>query len=382
MKLFEHQAKDVFRKYGIGTPKSFLISGLEELEKGFEYVGLPAALKSQVLQGGRGKAGLIPLVKTETQGKEEANRLFESEYGVKKILMEEMISIASELYLSVTLDPKEAKVLMIACSEGGIDIETLAKESPEKIMFETVDIFTGIMPYQCKNIAYGLIENMQFEDGLNKKQIVKQLSQMIQELYEIFVDYDAELVEINPVFITTDGQVLAGDGKLSIDDNSLDRQDNYEITREYFDSDMAYEASKEGIPYIQFDGDISLMCAGAGLTTTVYDLINYAGGQVANYLEFGGPNYRKAEEAMRLCLQNESKVILVVTFGTIARADVMADGIVEAIKRLKPDRPIVTCIRGTNEIQATKTLEEAGLECLSDTEEAVARAVEIARGGH
>jgi succinyl-CoA synthetase beta subunit len=170
--------------------------------------------------------------------------------------------------------------------------------------------------------------------------------------------------------------------KLSIDDNSMDRQKGYEITRDYYDSDMAFEAAQEGIPYIQFDGDISLMCAGAGLTTTVYDLINYAEGSVANYLEFGGPNYRKAEEAMRLCLKNDSKVILVVTFGTIARADVMADGIVAAIEKLQPDRPIVTCIRGTNEIEATKTLKAAGLECLTDTEEAVARAVEIAGGGN
>mgnify|MGYP000887631302 CR=1 FL=1 len=179
--------------------------------------------------------------------------------------------------------------------------------------------------------------------------------------------------------ITADGTVIAGDGKLSIDDNSMYRQKKYEITRDYFDSDMEFEASLEGIPYIQFDGDISLMCAGAGLTTTVYDLINYAEGTIANYLEFGGPNYRKAEEAMRLCLKNDSKVILIVTFGTIARADVMADGIVAAIKKLQPDRPIVTCIRGTNEIEATKTLKAAGLECLYETEDAVARAVEISR---
>jgi len=346
-----------------------LIDSMDGLEEGFEAVGLPCALKSQVLRGGRGKAGLIPLVKTKEEAKLQAQRLFDSDHKVGKILMEEMISIEKELYLSVTVDAKKAKALVIACAEGGVDIETLAKETPEKIIFKEVDIFTGIMPYQCKNVAYALAKD---------KGTANQLSKMIYNLYQVFDQYDAELAEINPVFITTDGQVIAGDGKLSIDDNSMHRQKSYEITRDYFDSDMAYEASKEGIPYIQFDGDISLMCAGAGLTTTVYDLINYTGGHVANYLEFGGPNYRKAEEAMRLCLQNESSVILVVTFGTIARADVMADGIVAAIKKLQPDRPIVTCIRGTNELEATKTLEAAGLECLTDTEEAVARAVEIA----
>ncbi len=141
---------------------------------------------------------------------------------------------------------------------------------------------------------------------------------------------------------------------------------------------MERQAAEEGIPFLQFDGDISLMCAGAGLTTTVYDLIHYEGGTVANYLEFGGPNYRKAMRAMELCLQTDSKVILIVTFGTIARADVMAEGVVDAIARLKPDRPIVVCIRGTNEEEAVKTLKAAGLDPLYDTEEAVRRAVTLA----
>ncbi len=372
MKLFEYQAKEVFRANNIPTPNSQLVVGMDELPDALESIGVPCALKSQVLRGGRGIAGLIPLVKSMDEARIEAQRLFDCEHNVRKILVEQMINIEKELYLSVTVDAEKATALVIACSEGGVDIETLAKESPDKIIFEEVDILLGIQPYQCRNIAYQLTED---------KKLAGQLTKMIYNLYQIFVKYDAELVEINPIFITKEGQVIAGDGKLSIDDNSMDRQNGYEITREYYDSDMAYEAALEGIPYIQFDGDISLMCAGAGLTTTVYDLINYADGKVANYLEFGGPNYRKAEEAMRLCLKNDSKVILVVTFGTIARADVMADGIVAAIKKLQPDRPIVTCIRGTNEIEATKTLKAAGLECLTDTEEAVARAVEISKGG-
>ncbi len=372
MKLFEYQAKEVFKANGIVTPKSLLVDSLEGLDLALDTIGVPCALKSQVLRGGRGKAGLIPLVKTIKDAVSEAERLFDSEHDVRKILVEEMINIDQELYLSVTVDAEKATAMVIACSEGGVDIETLAKESPDKIIFEEVDILLGIQPYQCRNIAYALVDD---------KALVGQLSKMVYNLYQVFVKYDAELVEINPVFITKEGQVIAGDGKLSIDDNSMYRQKSYEMTRDYFDSDMAYEAALEGIPYIQFDGNISLMCAGAGLTTTVYDLINYAGGDVANYLEFGGPNYRKAEEAMRLCLKNDSSVILVVTFGTIARADVMADGIVAAIKKLQPDRPIVTCIRGTNEIEANKTLKAAGLECLTDTEEAVARAVEIAKGG-
>ncbi len=297
MKLFEYQAKEVFKANGIVTPKSLLVDSLEGLDLALDTIGVPCALKSQVLRGGRGKAGLIPLVKTIKDAVSEAERLFDSEHDVRKILVEEMINIDQELYLSVTVDAEKATAMVIACSEGGVDIETLAKESPDKIIFEEVDILLGIQPYQCRNIAYALVDD---------KALVGQLSKMVYNLYQVFVKYDAELVEINPVFITKEGQVIAGDGKLSIDDNSMYRQKSYEMTRDYFDSDMAYEAALEGIPYIQFDGNISLMCAGAGLTTTVYDLINYAGGDVANYLEFGGPNYRKAEEAMRLCLKNNN----------------------------------------------------------------------------
>ena len=158
------------------------------------------------------------------------------------------------------------------------------------------------------------------------------------------------------------------------------RYGEVKIGRDYFTSDAEYESYLDGIPYLQFDGNISLMCAGAGLTTTVFDLINYSGGKVANYLEFGGANYKKAVRAMELCLKNSSaKVILIVTFGTIARADVMAEGIKSAIETLKPAIPIITCIRGTNEEAADETLRSCGLNPLYDTEEAVALAVKIAK---
>lgn len=372
MKLFEYQVKEIFKMHNIKIPRSYLVNHIGELDDVMEKITLPCVLKSQVLQGGRGKAGLIKSVKDKAEMQATAKELFESKFNVNSILVEEVIDIAKELYLSITIEPQNQRAVVIACDEGGIDIEALAKDSPDKLIIEGIDIIKGIHPFQCKNIAYALdvsVDN------------AKQISQVVYSLYQIFKKYDAELVEINPLFITNGGKVIAGDGKLSIDDNSMFRQKDFEKTIAYYDNDIEYEASLEGIPYIQFDGDISLMCAGAGLTTTVYDLINYEGGSVANYLEFGGPNYKKAEKAMSLCMKNESKVILVVTFGTIARADIMAEGIVEAIKKLNPDRPIVTCIRGTNEEQAIETLKSAGLECIMDTEEAVRRAVEIAKAG-
>ncbi|MCG8571895.1 MAG: acetate--CoA ligase family protein [Spirochaetes bacterium] len=368
MRLFEYQAKEAFREMGIPTPRGILIDKIDLLDSALKEIGLPCVIKSQVLRGGRGKAGLIQFVKSEEEAREKVKELLDSPHQVKKLLIEEAVNIEKEIYLSITVDPLSAKAMVIACSEGGVDIETLAVEAPEKIIKEKIDMNLGIMGYHSRNIVYQM--NLAPE-------ITKQVVQIIYQLYQVFTQYDAELAEINPLFITKDGKVIAGDGKLNIDDNMLAKHPQYERTREYFESDAEYEAALEGIPYLQFDGDISLMCAGAGLTTTVYDLINYAGGSVANYLEFGGPNYRKAVRAMELCLKNKAKVILIVTFGTIARADVMAEGIVEAIEKLKPDCPIVTCIRGTNEEEATRILKGAGLEPIFDTEIAVAKAVEL-----
>ncbi len=372
MKLFEYQAKDAFSKNGITIPNGVVINSMDEFASASASVGFPCVVKSQVLRGGRGKAGLIRFSKTSDEAGKNCDELFKSEHNVRTILLEQAVNIERELYLSITIDPVDSKAIVIASAEGGVDIEELAVNSPDKIIMEKVDINVGLMSYQIKNIVFRM--------GLDGD-IAKQVEAVILKLYNVFRKFDAELAEINPLFVTKEGKVIAGDGKLSIDDNSMFRQTGYEVTRAYFDSDAEFEASKEGIPYLQFDGRIAMMCAGAGLTTTVYDLINYEGGDVACYLEFGGPNYKKAVQAMELCLKNtNSKVILIVTFGTIARADVMAEGIVDAINKLKPSVPIVTCIRGTNEEKAVEILRSAGLEPLFDTEEAVRKAVEISKG--
>lgn len=366
MKLYEYQAKEIFKEAGIKVPASELISTDEiNLSRLGDNIGFPLFLKSQLLQGGRGKAGLIKHVSSE----DEISAVLQSFSirGVKKVLAEEAIISNSELYLSVTADPSSGMALIMGSAVGGVDIEKLAASSPEAIVRETVDIERGLPAFLARDIAFRLTE-----------EAASKTAALLLKLFDVFRKTDAELVEINPLFITADSELVAGDGKLSIDDNSAFRQPAFVPGRDYYDNDAEYEAAQEGIPYLQFDGDISLMCAGAGLTTTVYDLINYEGGSVSNYLEFGGPNYRKAKRAMQLCLKNDSKVILIVTFGTIARADVMAQGVSEAITDLQPDRPIVVCIRGTNEEEAVKILEKAGLEPLFDTEEAVRKAVAVA----
>lgn len=372
MKLFEYEAKETFRGEGIPVPKSVLIESVDKIEEAAHSTGLPCMIKAQVLQGGRGKAGLIKKADTQEEAAETADYLLENGPRVKKILVEEALDIKQEVYLSVTVDPVKAKAVIIACADGGVDIETMAREYPEKIVKEEVDVTAGLQSYQIKNIAFAL--------GFSGD-VFKQFNKICNDLFKVFVKYDAELAEINPLIITKEDKVIAGDAKLNIDDGALHRQPRFQRRRDHYESHAEYTAAQEGIPYLQFDGDISLMCAGAGLTTTVYDLIIDHGGSISNYLEFGGPNYRKGVRAMELCLKNRNaKAILIVTFGTIARADVMASSIVEALEKHKPEIPIVTCIRGTNEEEAVKILESAGLIPLFDTEEAVIKAVELSKG--
>ena len=394
MRLFEYQAKELFAEVGIPVPRSELVrfpstqgaaggaaDGPDDAtlsqfatavreSAGRLLPGVNAVVvKAQLLMGGRGKAGLIKVATTPDEAAAHARAFASGEYRVRTVLVEQAVAIQSEFYLSISVDPEPAQLVVLASAEGGVEIEDLARNRPDAIRRIPVDIGRGLQPFQSRALAYDL--------GL-AGEAVKQFTGILGGLYKVFSKNDAELAEINPLFLDAAGSLVAGDGKMSIDDNSLPRHARFKLTRELYDSDAEYEAAVEGIPYLQFDGAISLMCAGAGLTTTVFDLVHYEGGTIANYLEFGGPNYRKARRAMELCLKNHSRVILIVTFGTIARADVMAEGVVEAIRALKPDRPIVTCIRGTNEEEAVKTLRAAGLEPLFDTEEAVRQAVAIA----
>lgn len=370
MKLFEFQAKAAFAEAGIPIPDGFVARTPQQARDAAVTLGCPVMIKSQMLRGGRGKLGLVKRAVSPQRAEELTEQFLASEFGVQSVLVERCASFVKEIYLSISMEPVSAKAMVMLCVSGGMEIEDLAKKHPERILRGYIDLDEGVSKEMLRELMANTELSHKAQDSVGS---------LIDKLFSCFCKYDAELAEINPVFLMEDDTVIAGDGKLVIDDNSLYRQMKFSKTREYFDNDMEYEASMQGIPYIQFDGDISLMCAGAGLTTTIYDLINYEGGKVANYLEFGGPNYTKAETAMRICLENKSSVILIVTFGTIARADIIAEGVVEACKKLHPDRPLVTCIRGTNEEKAQQMLREAGIECQMDTEEAVRRAVAYAK---
>ncbi len=369
MKLFEYQAKELFEEAGIPVPRGRLVSDASDLDGALEEVGLPCAIKAQVLRGGRGKAGLIQLASTAEEARTKAERIFDSIGDGRGLLVEQALDIERELYLSITPEPVSGSALVLASAEGGVEIEEVARTMPEKIVRERVDLSEGLLPYEARNVM--------FELGLEGDE-ARQGSAMLLSLYDLFQRYDAELVEINPLVATESGALVAADGKVTIDDGSLARQSRFPLSRDYFESDVEYEAAAEGIPYIAFDGDIGLMCAGSGLTNVIYDLVNYGGGSVASYVEFGGPNYRKGAKAMELTMRSKPKVLLVVTFGTIARADVIAEDLAEAIGRLQPDFPIVTAIRGTGEEKVRELLSGAGLEFLDDTEDAVERAIELA----
>lgn len=371
MKLFEYQAKELFEEAGIAVPRGRLVSDVSEVDGALEEVGLPYAIKAQVLRGGRGKAGLIQLASTADEARTKAGQIFDSIGDGRSLLVEQGLDIETELYLSVTPEPVSGSALVLASAEGGVEIEEVARTTPEKIVRERIDLSEGLLPYEARNVMFELgLEG----DGARRGTAI------LLNLYDLFQRYDAELVEINPLVVTQSGDLVAADGKVTIDDGSLARQSRFPLSRDYFESDVEYEAAAEGIPYIDFDGEIGLMCAGSGLTNVIYDLVNYGGGTVGSYVEFGGPNYRRTAKAMELTMQSNPRVLLVVTFGTIARADVIAEDLAEAIGRLQPNFPIVAAIRGTGEEKVRELLGDAGLELLDDTEDAVERAIELAGG--
>ena len=369
MKLFEYQAKEIFKDFGITVPDSRLIDSADELEAAIDAIGLPCVVKAQVLHGGRGKAGLVKFVRTKEEALQEGKRILD--VTGMKLLVEAAVDKQQEIYLSITGDPVTGEALVMACADGGMDIEEIARTAPEKIIREHIDLSQGMFPYKAQDLFYQL--------GFDKD-MVKGAGKLLTSLYQAFRKYEAELVEINPVMITTDGQFVAADGKFNIDDHAVGRFPQYEKSRAYYKTDLEYEAALEGVPFIQFDGDIGILVAGAGLANVVFDLINYNNGSVCTYLEFGGPNYRKGKTCMELMLKSNPKGILIVAFGTIARADVMAEGIVEAYQELKPEITVVTAIRGTGEEIANELLKQTPFEAFEDVEEAVQRIIELTGG--
>jgi succinyl-CoA synthetase beta subunit len=342
-------------------------------------------VKAQVHAGGRGKGGGIKVCRSldEVFAKAQAmlgSRLVTPQTGpqgksVRKVYVEQGLDIARELYLGLVLDRETRKIVLMASSEGGMEIEEVAARTPEKILKEYIDFSVGIQPFHIRNICYGL--------GL-EGEVAKKAHRFITGVYRAFVEKDASLVEINPLVVTKDGGFLALDAKMNFDDNALYRHKDVVELRDFDEEEpLEVRASQYDLNYIKLDGDIGNLVNGAGLAMATMDIIKFFGGEPANFLDVGGSADReKVRAAFEIILADKPKAILVNIFGGIMKCDIIADGIVEAAKNVKLDVPLVVRLQGTNVELGRKILAESGLSIIpaETMKEAAQKVVMAARG--
>ncbi len=366
MKIHEYQAKEILKKFGVAVPKGKVAFTPEEaVEVAKEIGGNVWVVKAQIHAGGRGKAGGIKLAKSYDEVYEHAKnmlgtRLVTYQTGpegkiVKKVLVEQGLNIQKELYVGITLDRSTSRNVVMVSSEGGVEIEQIAAESPEKILKEYVDPKVGFMPYQARRLAFGLgLEGEAFKNGVK----------FLLALYKAYEETDASLAEINPLVLTTDGQVLALDAKMNFDDNALFRHPEIVEMRDIDEEDpLEVEASKYNLNYIRLKGNVGCMVNGAGLAMATMDLIKLAGGEPANFLDVGGgAKAETVEQGFRIILSDANvKAILINIFGGIVRCDRVAQGVVEAARKVGVNVPVVIRLEGTNAEEGAKILKESGL---------------------
>jgi len=366
MNLHEYQAKGVFAQYGVPVPEGQVASSLVEAEHAAQALGGGRwVVKAQVHAGGRGKAGGVKLVGSIDELKAEANRLLGSRLvthqsgvegqPVNQLLIEGVSDIARELYLSVVVDRSRRRVVFMASSEGGMDIEEVAATTPEKIHSVAVDPVVGLQPYQTRKIAFAL--------GLQGSQ-VRELGTIMGGLYRLFTERDASLVEINPLVVTGEGHLIALDAKVNLDENALYRQPEMAKLRDPSQEDERENSARQhDLNYVRLDGNIGCMVNGAGLAMATMDLIKLSGGEPANFLDVGGgTTAERVAEAFKLILSDEKvAAILVNIFGGIVRCDLIAEGIIAAVKEVDARVPVVVRLEGTNVEQGRKMLAESGL---------------------
>jgi len=373
MKLFEYQAKEIFRRFNILTPKEKLANNEEELVNFAKEIGFPCVLKAQVLVGGRGKAGGIKKANNEEEAKKIGKELFSlkiKDFPVEKVLVSNFVEIKKELYLSVTIDRKEKTPIVIASFEGGIEIEELAKEKPESILKINIDPLLGLKNYQARNLCYNLFGDLS---------LANQFNELLQKLTTIFFIYESSLVEINPLALTKDNNFCAIDAKIIIDDNALFRHPELKIWENQEKREPIEQAAKQlGFSYIKLSGKVGCIVNGAGLAMATMDLIKKYGENPANFLDIGGStNKERIEKALRLLIQDkEIKVILINIFGGITRCDDVAAGVLSVIK--ETDIPIVARLIGTNQDKAYEILKDTKVILIDNMKEAIKKAVEIA----
>ena len=370
MNLHEYQSKELFRSYDIPVPNGKAIfSASEAVEAAKSLKGDKYIVKAQVHAGGRGKAGGVKIVDSVEQAGEVAGSMlgtnlvtFQTDANgqpVNRILVEEICDIADELYLGAVLDRSRCRMVIMASTEGGVEIEKVAHETPEKILKATINPMVGIMPYQCRELAFGL--------GLSGDQI-KQFSRLLTNLGKLIKEKDLSLVEVNPLVVTGSGDLLCLDGKINIDGNALFRHpDLVEMRDKSQEDERENRAAEWDLSYVALDGEIGCMVNGAGLAMATMDIIKLSGGDPANFLDVGGgATKERVAEALKIILSDDKvKGILVNIFGGIVRCDLIAEGIIAAVAEVKISVPIVVRLEGTKAAEGTDLLNNSGLNLIA-----------------
>jgi succinyl-CoA synthetase beta subunit len=386
MKIHEYQAKTLFKRYAVPIPEGAVaFSPREARQMAATLGGFPVIVKAQIHAGGRGKGGGVKLA----HSLEEVEALAAEMIGmtlvthqtgpegqpVKKVLVEQGLDIAKELYLSIIPDRASAEIVIMVSEAGGMDIETVAEQTPEKIIKVHINPLIGIQSYHCLQVAHGL----RLESAL-----VKPFIQLLNNLYRLFLAHDASLVEINPLVVTKSNTVLALDAKMTFDDSAMFRQKEIAGFRdEDEENPLEVEASRYNLNYINLDGNVGNMVNGAGLAMATMDIIKLAGARPANFLDVGGgANAEMVENGFRIILGDPHvKGVLINIFGGILRCDILAEGVVQAARKTGITVPVVVRMEGTNVDQGRKILSESGLNLISavDLKDAAAKVAEIVR---
>ncbi|MFN3234043.1 MAG: ADP-forming succinate--CoA ligase subunit beta [Gammaproteobacteria bacterium] len=370
MNLHEYQAKQLLKKYDLPVPQGEIANSVEEVLQLYSNFDNPrAVLKAQIHAGGRGKAGGVKVISSKAELEVYAKKLHgqrlvtyqtdERGQPVNTFLLEEATNIGRELYLGAVLDRSKQRVTFMVSSEGGVNIEDVAKETPEKIHYISVDPMLGVLPFQCREVAFKL--------DLNNAQI-KEFTRIVIALYKMFVERDLTLLEVNPLVITVDGNLLCLDAKINIDSNALYRQPELRAMRDTTqEDDREREADDWGLSYIALDGQIGCMVNGAGLAMATMDLVQVHGGTPANFLDVGGSaTEERVREAFKLILSDTKvRAILINIFGGIVRCDLIADGIIAAARETHVEIPVVVRLEGNNAEKGAEKLSKSGLNIIA-----------------
>jgi len=377
MNIHEYQAKEIFRSHGIPVPPGDVATTPEEAESIAARIGGTVVVKAQVHAGGRGKAGGVKLAKSPQEAREHASRILGmkiKDLPVERVLVTPAEEIASEAYVGLIVDRGSKRVVFMVSAEGGVDIEEVAETNPDAIRKIEVDPRYGLLPHQAYSLATALYPDI-------KKQ--RAAAKIISQLYDSFIASGASLAEINPLITTPEGEIKAIDAKMNIDDNELFRLPEIEALRDESSEEPSEVMAREaGLTFIKLDGDVGCCVNGAGLAMATMDLVKYYGGEPANFLDIGGSsNPEKVVNAFRIITSDPAvKVILFNIFGGITRCDDVANGIVTATRQIDIQVPIVIRLTGTNEERAVEILEGAGFSAMTDMDQAVERAVKLAKG--